>query len=898
MIENRNAKLLLFSLLMLLFAGSCTDQEAKKEVAKEDDNPKTKKIVLPEGFAIDHIYSPSDNKVGSWVSMTFDDKGRLITSDQYGSLYRIDLPPIGADSTVKPKIEKMDFPNENPADTTKKKVGMGFAQGLLYANNSLYVVVNHNANDEFSKGSGVYRLEDTNKDDQFDKISLLLAMNGEGEHGPHSIIQGPDSAIYVVAGNHTDVPQMSHYKLPANWKHDNLFPQIVDPQGHATDRKEPGGWIAKSDAEGKNWELVSGGYRNPYDIAFNDDGELFTYDSDMEWDFGMPWYRPTRISHVTSGSEYGWRTGNAKWDPSYLDNLPALLNIGQGSPTNLLYASKAKFPDQYRKSLLAFDWSFGIIYSIQLTPKGATYEAKAEEFISGSPLPLTDGVIGPDGALYFLTGGRRLESDLYRVYYTGSEKINERKVTDADDLSKDFKLRREIEQYHKPSPAGTVEKVWEHLGHEDRFIRYAARIAVEHQPVETWRDLVFKERNVVRLTEAALALARNSDAHLRDDLLRKLGTIDASKLNNRMLLNLLRVYEVIIARMGKPEGALNETLIAKLAPLYPTQNNTLNRSLGKVLVAIHDKSVVEKTVPLIASAKDDTTNNASFMSSSNLILRNPQYGLDIADMLANIPPAQQIYLATMLSTANAGWTPELHEQYFNWFYKAFGYKGGNSYIGFIDRARKIALERLPEDQRAHYGKLSGDSLVNESGKRLADKVPGPKGPGRGWGVDSALKYIDTDQDPRNFTRGSELFLALKCGACHTMKGAGGSFGPDLTQLASRFSKKDILEAIIEPSKVISDQYESKLFTMKDGTTSLGRQVGEDEQNYIIVQNPYAPQVTKSIPKNDVASVKASDVSIMPPGTLNVLSPDELRDLMAYLLSGGNENNEVYTKNKK
>jgi hypothetical protein len=141
----------------------------------------------------------------------------------------------------------------------------------------------------------------------------------------------------------------------------------------------------------------------------------------MEWDFGMPWYRPTRICHVTSGSEFGWRTGNQKWSPEYPDNLPATLNIGQGSPTNVMFGTGSNFPEKYRKALFAFDWSFGIIYAVHLEPSGATYSATAEEFISGSPLPLTDGAIGPDGAMYFMTGGRRLQSDVYRVYYTGKK---------------------------------------------------------------------------------------------------------------------------------------------------------------------------------------------------------------------------------------------------------------------------------------------------------------------------------------------------------------------------------------------------------------------------------------------------------------------------------------------
>ena len=180
---------------------------------------------------------------------------------------------------------------------------MGYAQGLLYAFNSLYVMVNNRVNEDFEKGSGLYRLQDTDGDDQFDKITLLKAMQGEGEHGPHSVILAPDGkSIYLIAGNHTDVPPMDAYRLPPVWKEDNMFPLIKDPRGHANNRYAPGGWVARIDSLGQHWELISAGYRNAFDIAFNEDGELFTYDSDMEWDFGMPWYRPTRICHVTSGS--------------------------------------------------------------------------------------------------------------------------------------------------------------------------------------------------------------------------------------------------------------------------------------------------------------------------------------------------------------------------------------------------------------------------------------------------------------------------------------------------------------------------------------------------------------------------------------------------------------------
>src|SRR5690606_30415561 len=245
---------------------------------------------------------------------------------------------------------------------------------------------------------------------------------------------------------------------------------------------------------------------------------------------------------------------------------------------------------------------------------------------------------------------------------------------------------------------------------------------------------------------------------------------------------------------------------------------------------------------------------------------------------------------TALSKASTGWTPAFSERYFNWYYRAFGYKGGNSYVGFIDAARKLALEHVPKDKFDHYNTISGDSLLAESGKDLFENIEPPKGPGKRWEIDDALKTIDEDKGTRDFERGKSLFAAVRCASCHTIQGEGGAIGPDLTPLGTRFSTRDMLMAIIEPNEVISDQYGSKVFALKDGTSIMGRLISEDDGIYSISQNPYAPQELREIQKKDVAEVRESNVSIMPPGSLNVLNPEELKDLIAYLMAGGNEDN--------
>ncbi len=176
--------------------------------------------------------------------MTFDNKGRMITSDQYGKLYRIDLPKIGYDTT-KDSVVVRELPIKLTDSVYSKREHIGFAHGLLYAFNSLYVVVNdEGAPDSVSLTSGLYRLQDTNNDDVYEKISHLKKLDGPGEHGPHNVVVGPDSSsLYLIAGNFTKIPEVNNYLIPATWKTDNLLPLLPDPRGFGVKLDPPGGWI-------------------------------------------------------------------------------------------------------------------------------------------------------------------------------------------------------------------------------------------------------------------------------------------------------------------------------------------------------------------------------------------------------------------------------------------------------------------------------------------------------------------------------------------------------------------------------------------------------------------------------------------------------------------------------
>lgn len=330
-------------------------------------------------------------------------------------------------------------------------------------------------------------------------------------------------------------------------------------------------------------------------------------------------------------------------------------------------------------------------------------------------------------------------------------------------------------------------------------------------------------------------------------------------------------------------------------PNYPGNTAELNRMLSKNLLYLDAPGAIQKTMALM-KLKDEpgaTDNMLKTATNSNdLIGRSTQYGGDIANTLANLPPMQQTYYANVLTMAKKGWTNAERETYFKWFNNAFTFKGGNSYVGFIDRSRKLALKNVPEDKRAYFDKLSGAELLSSNGNNLVSSAY-PKGPGRRWTLQSGTPVLDKGLTDRDFEQGKAMFSATTCKGCHTMRGEGGAAGPDLTQIGTRFSPKDILEAIVDPDKTISDQYAATQFSLKNGTSIVGRLVNEDKLAYYVSQNPYAPDALEKVLKKNVSSTKTSNVSMMFQGLINSLNEEEFKDLMAYLISAGNPKNPMF-----
>lgn len=828
-------------------------------VAGENRATPVERIKAAKGFKVELLYSVPSAEQGSWVNLCLDNKGRILASDQYGGLYRFAAPATG--QPLDPKnIEKV------PAEIRA-------INGMVWAFDALYVAVN-----DYEKkiDSGLYRITDSDGDDRLDKVELLRAMEARGDHGVHAIVPTPDGkALYLITGNGTKPTAFNSSRVPLCWGEDHLLPRMPDGRGFMRDVLGPGGIIYRVSPDGKNFEVVSSGYRNIFDAAVSSDGELFTYDADMEYDFNTSWYRPTRVCHVVSGSEFGWRNGAGKRPEWYPDNLPPVLNIGPGSPTGMTFGYGAKFPAKYQQALFILDWSWGKLYAVHLEPDGASYKATREEFVSGAPLPLTDAIIHPgDGAMYFAIGGRKVQSGLYRVTYVGDESTAPAAVDAKTNTASD--LRRSLEAFHGQQNPEAIAVAWPHLASPDRFVRWAARTAVEHQPIAGWAEKALHEPNPGIQVEALLALARTAgidpshrkpsdppvDAAMQGKLLAAFERLDWNQLNEEQRRSFVRALEIALVRFGRPDDATVARLVAKLDPLFPAATRELNWLLCETLAYLQSPTVAFKGMALIEAAPTQE---------------------------------EQIEYARSLRFVKTGWTTESRTAYFRWLTKAASsMRGGASFDKFIEFIRNDAVATLSDAEKTALAEVLAEKPVRKSPlEGLASLFAGR--PKTEWTLNELSLAAQSGLKQRNFENGRKMFGASACFACHRFANEGGMTGPDLSSAGRRYAPRDLLDQILNPSKEINEQFVSMVIVTNDEEVYQGVIVNLNGDTIMINTDPADPNQQQTIDRKEVASIEPSKVSPMPTGLLAPLTKDEILDLMAYLISGGDPQHPAFQK---
>jgi mono/diheme cytochrome c family protein len=387
-------------------------------------------------------------------------------------------------------------------------------------------------------------------------------------------------------------------------------------------------------------------------------------------------------------------------------------------------------------------------------------------------LNVTDITIGPDGAMYLITGGRRTQSALYRVRYTGAEPTDTPAPRDSPENTAARALRHDLEKLHAgPAEGGSVKAI-ESLAHPDRWIRFAARVALEAQPVSEWRGAALEST----APGAWLALARAGSNSDRAALLRRLAgmQIDSLKAEDRM--QFCRAIEVSLARLSSAGGELDpevETALRRsLASSAPADTAETVREICLLLACLGDDAVLERLIHLLKT---------------------------------ELPSEDAAYSLFLAASVQTGWDTPMRRSFFEALSRAEAFGGARQYVDLLKRIRTDCVKALTDGERQRLGEL-----VRAKTPPVQPPTLPPAKFVHAWEPQDFAADLRKPVRKRNLAAGKAAYSQAGCAACHRIAGndttQAAVLGPELTGVGARFGPDALLLHIIEPSLVIDDKY--------------------------------------------------------------------------------------------
>ncbi|MED5277870.1 MAG: hypothetical protein VYD86_02030, partial [Verrucomicrobiota bacterium] len=386
---------------------------------------------------------------------------------------------------------------------------------------------------------------------------------------------------------------------------------------------------------------------------------------------------------------------------------------------------------------------------------------------------------------------------------------------------------------------------WANLSHDDFWIRHAARVALENQPIKRWTLPALTESDPKRALTALMALSRVADAKVPPQVVARLNDLPWEGLALEWQLVALRTYQLAFIRMDAGTVYHRESTINKIAKASGDFPET-RMEVSRLMIFLNAKGMIPQLLNYVVDAKSQEE-RLSYLFHMRLI--------------------------------EDGWTPEHRRAYFAWLKKMTGEQSDRHFQGFMKHIIADALAKVPPGEREDFGKLFKAKPKPEAAKPLA-KRPEHRRWEMGDFADLANRLAKRDLE-----NGRRILKQAACTACHVFDGVGLAIGPDLTAIGARFDSRAILESILEPSKVIADKYRNVSLTTKQGELIEGRLVGERENSLLIAPNAYQPSQVRDVKLNAVATRKDSQFSPMPPGLVNSFTREEILDLLALLQAG-------------
>ena len=613
-----------------------------------------------------------------------------------------------------------------------------------------------------------------------------------------------------------------------------------------------GGSTYRCRTDGSLMTRQSTGLWNAFGMAFDLKGNLFTTDNDPN---ATP---PNRLLHVIPGADFGfeYRYGRSGRHPLvcwYGENPGTLGMIGAlgEAACGLVPHGKGK--------LLSASWTDNRVDLHSLIPKGSSFAATREPFLSGPddfrPVHFS---YSPDGKYLYFTDWVKLS---YPVHGHGRIwRVEFKKPIQLQPLPRDKKAK-------EPSANEAIAL----LGSKDPYVRSQAIHVLTKHPVELAKHQWQTDSNPTARAHYAVALKRSaprknapiihklladSDREVRfvgikwiaDEKLSQFepnlkSVLDRSDLSRRDLLAVVAAISRISSE-SKKEFKPDDTL---LEIAVDAEKPSSLRALALANVDVHHSRL---TVSVLTSLSQSSDLNVRREAIHSLVIHaDPKR----TDVLAKIASDSKLD-ASLRADAIAGLS------------------AGNSEL----------LKKLASDSNPVISAEANRSLV---AAKLSERTVAAKPP-----ADLVNKWIEMLK--RGSTNGPDkqvgrrLFfhpVFASCYKCHKMRGRGSSVGPDLTGIHNQTDVNEewLLTHIVNPNAEMAPYYRPQILVTFDGRTLTGLVVGKEGKKQLYVA---ADGSTFSVDKEDIEERRELKNSIMPTGLLDALSVAEIRHLIAYLLS--------------
>lgn len=804
--------------------------------------------LLP-GWEIELVAAEPD--VMTPIACRFDDRGRLFVVESHTH-----FPP---DDYAGPAHDKIKLLDDSDGDTTLDRIRV-FHEGTR---KTMSLATGRDGWLYVATRDVIRRIRDTDGDDRADAEEVLVRLETEADY-PHNGLCGlsfaPDGQLVFGLGENFGAPYT-----------------LIGSDGSRLAGGGEGGNIFRCTADGENLRWIATGFWNPFGIAHDPVGRLLTVGNDPD---ARP---PCRIVHVVETGDYGFqfRFGRAgtgplqSWDGELPGTLPMVAGTGE-APSAIL---------PYRGWLWVTSWGDNRIERYRVESKGASISAAPTVAVVGDTMfrPV-DLAVAPDGSLYVTDWVDRSYSvhrkgRIWRIKRTGTEQV--------ESLVPDPAI----------SQKSTAEHAADRLADPSSGVGFSERVAaLDSDDPFVWQAALAGLHNAGQFTELdpdALGSGRQRLGWLsawRWDELVQGGTKDACSRARRLRRALadsdpdVRRYAmrwIAERRLREFQPLLQEHLDSDA--LTPDDLATTVATLAYLSADSDHPGVGDAAFgPQLASVALDERRSEALRAAAVTLL-GPRSEALPTEALLRLARADEAVLARMATrhlAASATSDPQ--------------------------RARaavEIATDRsLPDAHRADA--LVALSAAVDAHRNVLLKLASDAAPQTATTAARLLRTRATDgpaavepkpleawmaaaADGGNAEAGWRVFFssAARCATCHAHGGRGEDVGPDLTAVGGRMAREKILESIVHPSREMAPLYVPWRVLTGDGRALSGMKlnVGSGGNSFRYLS---ADGSIFQIPLEEIEMQSPSSESIMPTGLLDLLSVEEVTDLLAFLSASG------------